>query len=308
MVSIRQAVGHGKKSFEKIASEQNNGMIWAKESGFAMQVVEGNTKLQECPVDSVRKAIVNVASIGLSLNPAEKLAYLVPRGGKACLDISYRGLVKIATDSGSILWAKAMLVHKEDDFQFVGVDEKPIHKFNAFATEEERGPLIGGYSIAKLHNGDYLVDSMTLNEIMEVKKTSKAQNGPWKTFFNEMAKKTVLRRGSKSWPISDRFAAAEAVINEHQGLDSTVTADTPVQDAVILINDGQIKELDKLIKDSHVNISKIYTAFGIESIDQLPSDEFTACKTRLTQALAAYEKKNKEKTKDKPNADTPAKS
>ncbi len=292
LVSIRQSVGHGKKFFEQIAAAQSNGMVWSKESGFAMQAIEASTYLQGCPAASFRKAIVNVASIGLSLNPAEKLAYLVPRDGKVCLDISYRGLVKIATDSGSIVWAKAILVRKEDTFKFLSIDEKPLHDFDAFATKEARGKITGGYSIAKLHNGDYLVDTMPISEIDDVRKTSKAANGPWKTWPEEMMKKTLLRRGSKSWPTTQRFMEAESLLNEHQGLVNTSTGDVPAQDAVVLINDGQIKELNKLATDSHVNVDKIYTAFGIESIDQLPADEFAACKTRLTQALKAYEKKN----------------
>lgn len=306
IVSIRQSMGHGKKYFEQIAAAQNNGMVWSKESGFAMQVIEGSKALQGCPIDSIRKAIINVASIGLSLNPAEKLAYLVPRDGKACLDISYRGMVKIATDSGSIIWAKAILVRKEDVFKFVSVDEKPVHDFNAFDTDEDRGVVVGGYSIAKLHNGDYLVDTMPMSEIDDVRKTSKASNGPWKTWPEEMMKKTLLRRGSKSWPTTQRFMEAESLLNEHQGLVNTSTGGIPAQDAIVLINDGQIKELNKLATDSHVNVAKIYTAFGIESIDQLPQSEFAACKVRLTQALTAYNEK--QKTKEKPNADASAES
>jgi len=302
LISIRQAVGHGKKYFEKIAGEQKNGMVWAKESGFAMQIIEASEYLQKCPIESFRKAIINVASIGLSLNPAEKLAYLVPRDGKACLDISYRGLVKIATDSGSIIWAKAMLVHEADDFEFTGVDTKPAHKFDAFAKDDVRGKIIGGYSIAKLHNGDYLVDAMSMSEIDEVKKTSKAQKGPWKTWPEEMMKKTLLRRGSKSWPISNRFMEAEALINEHQGLINASIGEEPAQDAVVLINDAEIKELNQLAKDSHVNVKKVYEAFGIESINQLPQSDFAACKSRLNVALKAY--KNKDKKDANPSTES----
>lgn len=300
LISIRQSMGAGKKHFENIAAAQGNSMVWAKESGFAMQVIEKSTALQACPLDSIRKAIINVASIGLSLNPAEKLAYIIPRKGVACLDISYRGLVKIATDSGSIIWAKAMIVRETDDFKFKGVDEKPQHTFNAFSTEKDRGKIVGGYSIAKLHNGDYLVDTMTIAEIDEIKNTSSAKNGPWKNWPEEMMKKTLLRRGSKSWPITDRFMAAEAAINEHQGLTSLATGDIQSQEAIILVNNDELKILNGLIKDSHVNIKKIYEAFGVESIEQLPQNEFSACKARLQQALKAHEKKGKK------NADTPA--
>jgi len=306
MVSIRQSIGTGKKFFEQIALAEKNGMVWAKESGFAMQAIEASEYLQGCPIESFRKAIINIASIGLSLNPAEKLAYLVPRDGKACLDISYRGLVKIATDSGSIIWAKAMLVYDEDNFEFTGVDTKPIHTFSAFAKPEDRGPIVGGYSIAKLHNGDYLVDAMSIAELDDIKKTSKAQNGPWKTWPEEMMKKSLLRRGSKSWPITQRFMEAEALINEHQGLTSTNIDNSPIESAVVVISDEQVQELNKLAVESKVNVAKIYTAFGIESIEQLPIEKFAACKSRLKKAVDAHNKKVKENKpkKGKDSADS----
>jgi len=291
MVSIRQSVGHGKKHFEQIAAAQGSHMVWSKESGFAMQAIEASKYLQGCPAASFRKAIVNVASIGLSLNPAEKLAYLVPRDGKACLDISYRGLVKIATDSGSIIWAKAILVRKEDTFKFLSIDEKPVHDFDAFASEEDRGDIVGGYSIAKLHNGDYLVDTMPMSEINDVRKTSKAANGPWKTWPEEMMKKTLLRRGSKSWPTTQRFMEAESLLNEHQGLSSTEIDSSTSEPAVVVISDEQVQELNKLAVESKVNVNKIYTAFEIESIEQLPVEKFAACKKRLESALVAHNKK-----------------
>ncbi len=290
IISIRQSIGTGKKFFEQIAQAEKNGMVWAKESGFAMQIIEGSKYIQDCPLDSIRKAIINVASIGLSLNPAEKLAYLVPRDGKACLDISYRGLVKIATDSGSILWAKAMLVYENDKFEFTGVDTKPIHQFSPFDSKEDRGKLSGGYSIAKLHNGDYLIDAMSIAEMDEIRQSSKAKNGPWKTFPNEMYKKTLLRRGSKSWPITQRFMQAEAVLNEHQGLTNLDTG-AETAPAIVLITNDQVKELNDLAVKSKVNVGKIYTAFEIESIDQLPKEKFSACKARLQKALDVHLKK-----------------
>lgn len=291
MKSIRQSMGTSKKHFEQIAQAENNGMVWAKESGFAMQSIDASTHLQACPLDSIRKAIINVASIGLSLNPAEKLAYLVPRDGRACLDISYRGMVKIATDSGSIIWAKAMLVRKNDTFEFTGVDTKPVHTFSPFAKEEDRGPIVGGYSIARLHNGDYLVDAMSMEEINKVKDSSKAKNGPWKTWPEEMMKKTLLRRGSKSWPTTQRFMQAEALLNEHQGLVSTNINEAPAKEAVVVISAEQIKELNELAVKSKVNVNKIYTAFEIEKIEDLPADKFAACKARLQKALEAHNKK-----------------
>lgn len=88
--------------------------------------------------NSLQAAILNVAAIGISLNPASQHAYLVPRDGAICLDISYRGLVKLATDSGAIKWAKVELVYENDTFSWNGPAEAPTHNADPFS---ERGAI-----------------------------------------------------------------------------------------------------------------------------------------------------------------------
>lgn len=219
---------------------------WAREASFARQIIQASDKLQECPPQTVYDAVVNVAAVGLTLNPAEKLAYLVPRDNKCVLDISYRGLLKIATDTGSILWGMPELVYEGDEFVYKGPAEKPEHNADVFASNRgtEEG-LKGGYCIAKTKEGDYLVTTMTANEIFEVRRCSKAymyyankqgqehKAGPWVSFFGEMAKKTLIKRAQKIWPRTDktqRLDHAIHLLNQHEGLSySDVQRDYYVQ-------------------------------------------------------------------------------
>src|SRR5690606_33352025 len=121
-------------------------------------------------------AINNVAAIGISLNPARKQAYLVPRDNKVCLDISYIGLVDLATQSGSIAWAKAELVFEQDEFELGAPGCAPRHKFNPFA--KDRGDCIGAYVVAKTPAGDFLTDAMSIDEINAIRDRSAA----WKAY------------------------------------------------------------------------------------------------------------------------------
>ena len=60
-------------------------VTFAAESQFAVQALQGNKFLYDTAYknsESLRNAIINVAAIGISLNPANKHAYLVPRDGK----------------------------------------------------------------------------------------------------------------------------------------------------------------------------------------------------------------------------------
>ena len=75
-----------------LSSLSDNSISWEKEKFFAIQLLQGSDFLNKMAwknQDSLRNAIVNISNIGISLNPALKHAYLVPREGKVCLDISY---------------------------------------------------------------------------------------------------------------------------------------------------------------------------------------------------------------------------
>jgi recombination protein RecT len=181
-------------------------------SDFAMKTAMGNRQ-------SVFNAVVNVAAIGISLNPAKKQAYLVPRDGRICLDISYMGLLDLAIQSGSIMWGQAELVYQADGFELNGFDKPPTHKRNPFATD--RGPIVGAYVVVKTRDGDYLTTCMQIDEIYDIRNRSSAwksgRSCPWKTDEGEMVKKTVIKRAYKLWPKTDRLDGAVHFLNTENG-------------------------------------------------------------------------------------------
>lgn len=105
----------------------------------------------------------------------------------------------------------------------------PVHKIKLSGGKRAAGKvdgLIGGYCIAQLKDGSYLVDFMPLADIEQVRATSKAANGPWKDWPLEMIKKTLVKRASKSWPQSggrERLDRAVEILNEHEGLEDAPT-------------------------------------------------------------------------------------
>jgi recombinational DNA repair protein RecT len=144
--------------------------------------------------------------------------------GKVNLQIGYIGLIKLAVDIGAISWATAEIVYSKDNFELLGYDKPPKHGRNPF--EKDRGEIIGVYCVAKMQSGDYLTTTMTLDEVDSIKKRSAAfkasGSGPWKTDYNEMAKKTVIKRAAKLWPQSGkaiRLQTAIEMLNEEEGID-----------------------------------------------------------------------------------------
>jgi recombination protein RecT len=213
--SIIEFVKQQEPLFSGALTDQS--VTWAKESQFAMQLFQKNDFLTKTAIGnpaSAQNAIINVAAIGITLNPASKLAYLVPRDGMVCLDISYMGLLHLAQATGSIKWGQCKLVYSNDTYESNGLDSAPTHKYNAFG---ERGEVVGGYCTVKTPDGDYLTEEMSLAEIKATEATSKAKNGPWKTFWAEMARKTIVKRASKYWPRAERLDAAIEYMNTDGG-------------------------------------------------------------------------------------------
>lgn len=248
-LSISEAVDATLERFTSIAP---TGISFDAEKGFAMQLLANNDFLKKAAIAnpvSLQQAITNVAAIGLSLNPAERQAYLITRNVKVgqnqwqtrvFLEPSYMGLAKLATDSGSIKWVQANVVYQNDAFEDNGPGEKPTHKYQAFAKKEDRGDFVGVYCVAKTVDGDYLTTIMPAEEVIGIRNRSEAwkakvkaeaQNksrsgGPWETDFNEQAKKTVVRRAFKMWPRTNLHRMAQAVhmSNENEGFEPIVTS------------------------------------------------------------------------------------
>lgn len=233
-----------KDAFESVLSDRS--INFEREAEFAIQVLQANEyalKLATGNRQSVINAVTNVAAIGISLNPAKKQAYLVPRDGKICLDISYMGLADLATASGSIKWVKAAIVYDTDKFSLNGFDKPPEHQFNPFG--KDRGEPVGAYVVVKTADGDYLTEAMSAEEINDIRDRSSAWKAwvekkkkcPWVTDWGEMAKKTVIKRAYKTWPKTDRLDEAIHHLNTdgEEGLvdithKATATVDKPIFD------------------------------------------------------------------------------
>ena len=224
--NIMQAIAMQEDRFLKLDGANGKLLDFRQECLFAQQQIMKNTYtagVAQENLNSLKAAIMNVAAIGISLNPALQHAYLVPRDKKICLDISFRGLVKLATESGAITWAKAELVFEKDTFAYRGPSTAPTHEADVFG---DRGALKGGYVIAKLPDGEVLIDVMSVAEIHKVRDTSKAKNnGPWVDWYHEMCKKTLIKRAYKSWPQTEgrvRLDRAVATLNETEGMAYTI--------------------------------------------------------------------------------------
>jgi recombination protein RecT len=219
-VTIANDIYGARDSFASVLTDKT--LSFEREAEFAIQTIQGNdftAKIAMNNRQSVVNAVTNIAAIGISLNPAKRQAYLVPRDGKICLDISYMGLMDLAMATGSIRWAQAELVYANDSFALNGFDKPPAHQYNPFS--KDRGEIVGVYVVVKTADGDYLTTCMSRDDIDSIMNRSQSvksgKSSPWKTDYGEMAKKTVVKRAYKYWPKTDRLDRAIHHLNTDSG-------------------------------------------------------------------------------------------
>lgn len=223
------------KAFDPIAPRmQSAGFDSAtiqKELSFAVQAVNRSPQLSKCDIHSVLGAVLNIANIGLSLNPAKKECYLIPRWNsrskklEAVLEPSYIGLSNLAMKEGVVKSINTQLVYENDEIEIdLANSQNPIkHKANPFGN---RGEIKGCYSIATLSDGSKQPELMSLEELHRIRETSegykaymakKVKSCTWVEHEGEMMRKTVLKRITKYLPKESGDKLQEAIQLDNQG-------------------------------------------------------------------------------------------
>ncbi|QHD50018.1 recombination protein RecT [Vreelandella aquamarina] len=189
---------------------------------IALTEVNKTPQLGQCAPMSLFGAIVQSAQLGLELGGALGHAYLVPfkknykddngqwqNTMEAQFIIGYRGMIDLARRSGQMVSLQSHAVYEGDEFEFeYGLNEKLKH----VPTRGEKGALIAVYAVAKLVGGGHQIEVMWREDVEAVKQASKAgKSGPWVDHFEEMAKKTVIRRLFKYLPVSVEMQRAVAL-------------------------------------------------------------------------------------------------
>ena len=188
----------------------------------ALGAMSRQPRLFDCTTESLVKSMLDAAELGLEPSGLMGQAYLVPhrntRAGttEATLIIGYRGLAELARRSGQVANVEARVVRQRDQFQVSygttpsithvpylpglmgapapGADDAPV---------DGAGPFLACYAVLTMKDGTTVIDVMTQAEVDAIRKRSRSgQDGPWVTDYQEMARKTVLRRALKWAPVS----------------------------------------------------------------------------------------------------------
>lgn len=181
----------------------------------ALTSVQRNPRLLECTPTSLLGAIFQAAQLGLMPDGTTGESYLIPfRNGKkgGIYEVQfmpgYRGLLQLARRSGQISTFTVRAVHERDKFK-VRLGLNPTLEHEPYDGADDPGALTYVYAIARMKDGGIQWDYMNRREIEEIRKRSRSANdGPWVTDFEEMAKKTIIRRIAKLLPCSVEMQTA----------------------------------------------------------------------------------------------------
>lgn len=186
---------------------------------IALTEFRKNPKLQECEPLSFLAAVMLCGQLGVEVGPLGH-AYLIPYGRECTFILGYKGMIDLARRSGQIISLTAHTVYENDKFNYAyGLDDKVEH----VPALNDRGKLIAVYAIAKLKGGGHQFEVLSKEEIDKIRETSKAKNsGPWVGHYDEMAKKTAIRRLFKYLPVSIEMQKAMAYEDDAEDKNANV--------------------------------------------------------------------------------------
>lgn len=181
---------------------------------IAITAIRTNKDLQSCEPMSFIAALMQASQLGLEPNTPLGEAYIIPYKDKgipsARFEVGYKGLLSLAHRTGEYQTIYAMEVYANDEFDYAyGLEPYLTHK----PAEEPEGEPVRYYAVYHLKNGgrEFRVWSRKKVEQHADKYSMAFKRGwtsPWKTDFDSMAKKTVLKDLLKYAPKSIEFSRA----------------------------------------------------------------------------------------------------
>lgn len=222
----------------------------------AMTAIQRNPKLLDCDQTSLIGAIIQSAQLGLEVDGILGHAYLIPFKGKVQFMPGYKGLIDLARRSGQCISISAHVVYENDSFDFCyGIEERLSHR----PALTGRGKAVCVYAIAKLKDGAYAFEVMGIEEVNAIRDGSENYKGAkrngytstWDTNYDEMVRKTAIRRLAKFLPLSPEFQRASALDEMvDAGIPTAAVIDEAMDDGAIEVKAVDTSDINAALKAS----------------------------------------------------------
>lgn len=203
--TLQQQIERMKPEMARVLPEHMDADRMAR---IALTLLRKNPDLAACTAESFLGALMTCSQLGMEPGPQQE-AYIVPRKGEAEFQLGYQGMVSLFYRHPLAASLTVETVHANDHFEHEeGLYQNLVHRP---CKDGPRGPAIAYYSVARLTNGGATFKVMYSREVEEHRqKHTSPKSRAWQTSYDEMAKKTVLRRHFKALPKSVELALAMA--------------------------------------------------------------------------------------------------
>ena len=209
----------GKAAQERLAQVAAGFMKPVELIRLALVAVSRTPQLLQCSQASILRALIDASTLRIVPGGTMGRGFLVPRKNKntgkteACFDPGWRGLADIARRSGQIVSIDAMIVYKADKFRYTaGTDPVIEHEPNLDA--DDLGRIIAAYAVATFKDKTKQVEVLRRSDIDRIMAVSAAKTGPWDSWFDEMARKSAVRRLCKYLPYDPELERAAAMSDD----------------------------------------------------------------------------------------------
>lgn len=158
-----------------------------------LSLLNDNPDLAKYGQAQIVGGLLKGAYLGLDFYAHE--CYLIPYGKSLNYQTDYRGEKKLVKKYSirPIKDITAEIVREGDDFS-VGIKDN-VRVVNFTPKPFNTGKIVGAFALVEYADGGIGVDTMSVAELENTRKHSKASNSPaWRDFTSEMYRKTVLRR------------------------------------------------------------------------------------------------------------------
>lgn len=310
--------------FKTVTTAEGAPLLWDTELKFARDIVMNDTTetLRKCTPESLQAVLEQIAHVGLTLNPIKHHCTIIARWKKeigffeAHFLPMYRGLVYLATQTG-VHDIDADVVYKADTFK-VGRDKNGGYVEHEVAVavprSEDGNFFIGAYVLARMpKSGERKVEWVPAEDVFRMRDQSESyydaagkprDTSPWVRWFDEMAKKSAVKRASKRWEESvernsqwQRFQRAVDQDNRIDGGSVIEGTATVVEEPKLSVE--QLAAIEAKAKElGHGDVSKylrkVCGAYGTEVLADVPATKYNEILERIAHSKQEIDKRRAE--------------
>lgn len=168
----------------------------------AMAAISRTPELLACKPASIVMALAQACSLGLPPNTPLGLGYLIPFKDTCTFVPGYKGLIRLMIQSGEVVSVETDVIRSKDAYEIHrGTSSRLDH---SYCLDADRGDIIGFYAVATLKTGGKPFEFMTKGAVDAIRERSQAGHaGPWVSDYEQMGRKTVIRRLANYLPLSE---------------------------------------------------------------------------------------------------------